>query len=169
MQKRFAQRFVCEKSLQLQNLHCAGHCNCQKTSKTQQNPAKRTVFNMFVPLLGLANAWCRKLNEEELKEEDKEEEEEREEKEVKEEEEEEEDEEEDEEDEEEDEEDEERRGGSLSKIPSKETISKLKLNQQARQSPRPSTKHAGRPADCFWTPLNIGEVFFSFFFLMVFF
>ena len=44
---------------------------------------------------------------------------------------------------EEDEEDE----GSLSKISSEETLSKLKLNQQARQSPRQSTKHAGRPAD----------------------
>ena len=49
----------------------------KKTAKTWQkpgkNPAKRMVFRwMFLRVLGLANAWCRKLEEEEMKEEEKE-------------------------------------------------------------------------------------------------
>ena len=88
----------------------------KKYQKTQQSPAKRTVFicfYMFLRILGLSNAWCRTLEEEEKeKEEEEEEEDEEEEEEDKEDEEEdEEDEEEDEEDDEEDEEDEE--GGGV--------------------------------------------------------
>ena len=108
---------------------------------------------MFLFMLGLANAWCRKLEEEETKEEGGEG---KEEKEEEEEEEKEQDEEEDEKDEEEEEDEAKRRGegrgegeggggGILSKISSEETLSKLRL--KLNQNKAKSTKHAGRPAD----------------------
>ena len=53
--------------------------------------------------------------------------------------------EEDEEEDEQEEEDEEGGGGSLSKISSEETLSKLRL--KLNQNKAKSTKHAGRPAD----------------------
>ena len=132
--------------------------NQQKPSK---NTAKRTVFRCvydFLRMLGLANAWCKKLEEEEMKEE-KERRKRRKRK---------------------------RRrrkrtkkrrgwrgwrggqrgrrgrseeerggegGGSLSKISSEETLSKLRL--KLNQNKAKSTKHAGRPADLLYIGAGI--------------
>ena len=87
------------------------------------------VFRFFLRILGLANAWCRKLEEEEMKEEEKEKEEE---------------EEEEEEDEEEDEEDKEEEGGGVCRRFRQRRLfqPKLKLNQDKAQD-NPQNTPAG--------------------------
>ena len=98
-----------------------------KRSKTQRAHG----FYMFLRILGLANAWCRKLEEEEMKEEEKEKEEKGEKKEEEEEEEEEKEKEEEKEEDEEEDEEEEERGGRLSKIPSERNF-KAKTNTTSK-------------------------------------